>query len=106
MSPMEHPLTIAEAQKVIQTIAQLPEGVGFRGHCLMRMRQRGIDALDVVRILKNAVMVSQAYKRDGEWRYRVVERPGNAPPERRDVNVVVVILDESRLHAHTVYRLR
>jgi len=103
---MEQPLTMTDAEQVIRRIAQLPEGVGFRGHCLTRMRQRGFDALDVVRILKNAVMVGQAYKRAGEWRYRVVERPGNAPPDRRGVNVVVVILCEDRLQAHTLYRKR
>ena len=97
---------MSEAEQVIRQIAHLPEGVGFRRHCLQRMRQRGFDALDIVRILRSAVMVGPAYVRNGEWRYRVIERPGNAPPAQRDVNVVVVILCEDRLQAHTLYRKR
>lgn len=106
MSPVDHPLTMSEAERVIQRIALIPNGVRFRSHCLTRMRQRGLDALDIGRMLKNPVMVGPAYKRNGEWRYRVIERAGNAPPERRGVNVVVVIVSEDRLRAHTVYRRR
>jgi len=97
---------MSEAERVIQRIALTPYGVGFRSHCLTRMRQRGLDALDIIRILRNPEMVCMPYMRNGEWRYRVVERAGNAPPGRRGVNVVVVIMSEDRLRAHTVYRRR
>jgi len=97
---------MAEAERVIQRIALGPNGIGFRSHCLTRMKQRGLDALDIERMLRNPEMVCAAYQRNGEWRYRVVERAGNAPPERRGVNVVVVIVTEDRLRAHTVYRRR
>lgn len=107
MSPgMDHPLTMSEAERLIQRIALLPTGIGFRSHCRERMMQRGLDALDIARILRNPVMVGPAYKRGGEWRYRVTERSGNAPPERRGVQVVVVIVVEGHLQAHTVYRKR
>ena len=101
---MEGPLTIAEAEHAIRQIAMLPTGVGFRSHGLARMRQRGLDALDIVRMLRSPEMTGPAYKRNDEWRYKVVERAGNAPPGRRGVHVVVVIVREDHLHVQTVYR--
>ncbi len=95
-----------EAKEVIRRIALLPTGVGLRSHCQMRMKQRGLDALDITRILRNAEMFEPAYKRNGEWRYRVTERPGNAPPDRRGVHVVVVIVRDDHLQVHTVYKTK
>lgn len=106
MSPTDQPLTMADAEKLIQRIALLAMGVGFRSHCLEQMEKRGFDALDIVRMLRHAKLVCPAYQRSGEWRYKGVEQRGNAPPERRGVHVVVVILTEDRLQAHTVYRPR
>jgi len=103
---MDEPLTISEAEQEIRRIACLSTGVGFRSHCLIRMKQRRLDALDIVRMLRNPKLAGPAYKRKGEWRYRVTERAGNAPPERRGVQVVVVIVLEDHLHVHTVYRRR
>lgn len=104
MSPMNEPLTMSEAERVIQRIACLPTGVGFRSYCRMRMKQRRLDALDIVRMLRNPEMAGPAYERSGEWRYRVTERSGNAPPGRRGVHVVVVIVRDDHLHVQTVYR--
>ena len=80
MSLVEHPLDGVEAEKVIRRAACSPAGIGYREHCLRRMLQRGIDALDLVRLLRSAEMTCQPYRRGGEWRYRVRERAGNAPP--------------------------
>ena len=106
MSPMDQPLTMSEAEKTIQRIALQALGVGFRSHCLEQMEKRRFDALDIIRMLRHAKLVCPAYQRSGEWRYKVTEQPGNAPPERRGVHVVVVIITEDRLQAHTVYRPR
>jgi hypothetical protein len=103
---MEHPLTRAEAETIIMRVAHLPLGISFRTHCLKRMKTRQLDALDIMRILRNAVVVCDAYKRAGEWRYRVRERPGNAPPWRQDIEVVVIIASEDQVQGHTVYRRR
>jgi hypothetical protein len=92
---MEHPVARAEAQRFIREIALRPDGVRFRAHCLGRMRQRRVDALDVVRILRNAELQRPAYKRDEEWRYAVVGR---------GLVIVVVLESETLLWAHTVYR--
>jgi hypothetical protein len=106
MSPMGQPLTMFEAESCIRRIAKLPTGVGLRSHCHQRMKQWGLDALDIVKMLCNAEMVVPAYKRNGERRCRVTDRAGNAPSERRGVHVVVVIVPEDHLQAHTVYRKR
>jgi len=103
---MEHSLTRAEAEAIIRRVAQLPTGLSFRGHCLERMKARRLDALDIVRVLRSAVMVCDAYRRSGEWRYRVRERPGNAPPWRQNIEVVVVIEAEDQVQGHTIYRRR
>jgi hypothetical protein len=103
---MEQPLTKADAERLIRRISSLPEGVWYRRHCRERMFQREIDALDVVRLLRNAEMVRDAYQREGEWRYRVRERPGNAPSWRADLEVVVAIVSDDQLQALTVYRRR
>ena len=70
------------------------------------MAQRQIDALDIVRLLRNGEVIGGAYKRNEEWRYRVRERAGNAPKERKDLNVVVVVVTEQRVSCQTVYRDR
>lgn len=103
---MEHPLTKADAEYLIRRIASLPTGVWYRRHCRERMLQRNVDALDILRLLRNAELVRDAYRREGEWRYRVRERPGNAPSWRADMEVVVVIVSEEQLQALTVYRRR
>lgn len=101
---MEHPLTKVEAVRAIRRIAGLVGGFTPRAYCRKRMAQRRFDDLDVVRVLRNAKLVGSAYRRGGEWRYRVRERPGNAPPERQDVHVVVVIDTDVHLFGQTVYR--
>ena len=63
---MEQPLTKAEARRVVREAALLPSGVGFRGYALMRMRQRRLDALDIVRVLRNAEIAKPAYKRNDD----------------------------------------
>ena len=103
---MEQPLDKAAAETLIRRVAALPTGVEFRSHCWKRMAQRGIDALDMVRLLRNSEVIGAAYKRSGEWRYRVRERPGNAPPERRNLVVVVVVETDGLVSCHTVYRDR
>jgi hypothetical protein len=103
---MEQPLTKADAERLMRRISTLPAGISYRRHCRERMAQRDIDALDVVRLLRNVEMVRDAYRREGEWRYRVRERPGNALPWRADVELVVVIVSEEHLQCHTVYRRR
>ncbi len=70
------------------------------------MAQRHVDALDVVRLLRSGEVIGVAYRRNGEWRYRVRERPGNAPSERKRLRVVVVVVTEARVSCQTVYRDR
>lgn len=76
------------------------------GYLLKRMSERRIDAEDIVRVLKSCVLAGTPVMRCEEWRYKVKERRGNASPERQDIEVVVVIVDEEEIEAHTVYRRR
>ncbi len=94
---MEEPLTRADAQKLVRRVAQLPDGVGFRGYAVMRMRQRRLDALDVVRVLRNGVQAKPAYKRNGEWRYQI---------SGRGLMIIVVIESEEKVWVHNAYRPR
>jgi hypothetical protein len=103
---MEQPLNKNAAETVVRRAASLPSGIEYRSHCWTRMAERLIDALDIVRLLRNGEMIESAYKRNGEWRYRFRERPGNAPLDRRNLKVVVVVVSENRVSCHTVYRDR
>lgn len=106
MSPMEQPLDRADAEALIRRVATLADGIGFRGHCLKRMSERLIDAEDIVRVLQSCVLAGKPMMRCEEWRYKVKERRGNASPDRQDIEVVVVIVEENEIEAHTVYRRR
>jgi hypothetical protein len=103
---MEQPLAKNAAEAIIRRVASLPSGVEFRSHCWKRMGDRGIDALDITRLLRNADVMGAAYKRNGEWRYRVRERPGNAPSDRKNLRVVVVVVTQDCVSCQTVYRGR
>jgi hypothetical protein len=89
---------------LIRRAAGKVEGIGFRRHCLKRMTRRQIDAEDVVLVLQNGVLVGKPQLRREEWRYRIRERRGNTSPERQEIEVVVVIVDDGEIEAHTVYR--
>lgn len=106
ISPMEQPLAKAAAERIIRQAASLPSCVEYRSHCWERMAQRHVDALDVVRLLRSGEVIGSAYRRNDEWRYRVRERPGNAPSERKRLRVVVVVVTEDRVSCQTVYRDR
>jgi hypothetical protein len=103
---MEQPLAKTAAEAIIRRATSRPTGVEFRSHCWERMAQRGIDALDVTRLLRSGEVLGAAYKRNDEWRYRVRERAGNAPSERKDLRVVVVVVTQDRVSCQTVYRVR
>jgi hypothetical protein len=103
---MEQPLAKAAAERIIRHAASLPLGVEYRSHCWERMAQRHVDPLDVVRLLRSGEVIGIAYRRNGEWRYRVRERTGNAPADRKRLRVVVVVVTEHRVSCQTVYRDR
>jgi len=63
----------------------------------MRMRQRRLDALDIVRVLRNAVLVKPAYKRHDEWRYQV---------QGRGLMVIVAIESETKVWVQNAYQPR
>lgn len=68
------------------------------------MAERRVDALDVERILKSAVIERPGYKRNHEWRYRVAGRFGVASGI---VAIVVVITEdriEVRIEVHNLLR--
>ena len=64
------------------------------------MAERRVDALDVERILKSAVIERPAYKRNEEWRYRVAGRFGVAS----GIVAIVVVITEDRIEIHNVLR--
>jgi hypothetical protein len=62
----------AEAQRKIQLI--LEEGiVDFSTHCRRRMRERGVDDLDVVHVLRRGQIIREAEwdSEHSNWKYRV-----------------------------------
>lgn len=64
------------------------------------MRKRRIDAAELERVLRNGEVNEPAYKRSDEWRYKVEASSGG------DLVAVTVIVLDTMLHIHTVYRAR
>lgn len=65
-------LSPAEAKRKIQLI--LEDGtVDFTTHCRRRMRERGVDDLDIVHVLKEGQIIREAeWDSDhSDWKYRV-----------------------------------
>jgi|RhiMetdeSRZDD1v2_1073273.scaffolds.fasta_scaffold248528_4 uncharacterized protein DUF4258 len=65
-------LSPAEAQRKIQLV--LEDGtVDFTNHCRRRMRERGVDDLDIAHLLKNGQIIREAeWDCDYQnWKYRV-----------------------------------
>ena len=76
IAPMEQTrssrLSPAEAQRNIRLI--LEEGtVEISGHCRRRMRERGVDDLDLVHVLENGQIIREAEwdLNHNQWKYRV-----------------------------------
>lgn len=64
-------LSPAEAKRKIQLI--LVEGVvDLSGHCRRRMRERGVDDLDVAHVLREGQIIREAEwdSEHEEWKYR------------------------------------
>ena len=64
------------------------------------MEERGIDTLDVLRVLRTGDIVGdiEAGKFEGEWKCKVVERRKRA----REIGVATIIIRQDRLFVKTV----
>ncbi|HSL55907.1 MAG TPA: DUF4258 domain-containing protein [Pyrinomonadaceae bacterium] len=90
MSETPHRLSPAEAQRKIRLV--LKDGtVDFTSHCRRRMRERGVDDLDVVHLLTNGQIVREAeWDSDhNNWKYRVE----GTDVEGDDLTAITVIFD-------------
>lgn len=94
-------LSPAEASKKISLI--LREGtVAFTAHCRRRMRERGVDDLDIAHVLKEGAIVREAEwdSPHSNWKYR---KEGTDLEGGELVAIVVIFDPESSLLIVTVF---
>ena len=87
------------AEKRIHAAAQRSEMVILGTHARERMQEREIDDADVLRVLRQGIVVDAPEPAEpGEWKCKIVRRIRGS----RDVGVVTIILRDSRLFVKTV----
>lgn len=92
-------LTVALAEKRIREVAATSSRVIFGNHARERMREREIDDIDVLRILRSGhVIENPAPAEAGEWKCKIVRQMKGT----RDVGVVAIILRSGSLFIKTV----
>lgn len=87
-----HQFSPAEALTKIQVV--LAEGiVDFSVHCRRRMRERGVDDLDVIHVLRHGRILRKAEWDDdhNNWKYRIEGRD----IEGDELTVITVIFEMS-----------
>jgi hypothetical protein len=92
-------LTRGVAEKRIRKAAQASENVILGNHARQRMLERGIDDVDVHRVLRTGGIVEDPEPAEtGEWKCKFVQKVRGG----RDVGVVVIILRDGKLFVKTV----
>lgn len=87
------------AERAIRHAAARSENVILGNHARMRMREREIDDLDVLRVLRTGGLVGNPEAAEqGKWKCKMVQRGKGG----RDIGVVVIILRDGRLFVKTV----
>lgn len=92
-------LTTAVAEKRIREAAASSSRVIFGNHARERMREREIDEIDVLRILRAAAVVDDPVPAEvGEWKCKLVRQMKGS----RSVGVVAIILRNGSVFIKTV----
>lgn len=92
-------LTTALAEKRIRAAAATSGRVIFGNHARERMREREIDDIDVLRILRSGFVVGDPVPAEvGEWKCKIVRQMKGT----RDVGVVAILLQSGNVFIKTV----
>jgi hypothetical protein len=84
----------------IRQLAQDSGKVGFGGHSLDRMDERGITRLDALRVLRLGSISGEIEqgRNKGEWKCKMVHKQQGS----REIGVVTVVVNGQRLFVKTV----
>jgi hypothetical protein len=90
----------SELLKIIRRLAQDSKLVGFGGHSIDRMEQRGITRLDALRVLRTGQIEGdiEAGNAEGEWKCKIVSKLQGS----REIGVVTIVANGRRLFVKTV----
>ncbi len=92
-------LTAAVAQKRIREAATSSSRVITSNHARGRMREREIDEIDVLRVLRNGIVLGDPVPAEmGEWKCKLVRTMKGT----RDVGVIAIILRNGNVFIKTV----
>jgi hypothetical protein len=94
-------LTVAKAQKEVRRLAAVSANVIWTNHAYEQMERRGIDADDVLKVLRGGYVDEEPEPGNGplDWKARINLRL----KDRREVVVVTVIQDNKRLIVVTAF---
>jgi Domain of unknown function (DUF4258) len=91
-------LDIQQTQMLVRKIARLGS-VAFGWHCKNdSMTKRNVDALDILKVLKNG-KVSHEPDPETDMKFRVV----GEDLQRKELTVIIIIRDEDSLFVKTVW---
>ena len=91
--------TSRSIQSSIRTLAKASENIIWTNHIRERMVERGIDASQVLQILRAGDVESDPVegKREGEWKVKVTRKLSNG----RVAGVVTIVVQDKRLRLLT-----
>jgi Domain of unknown function (DUF4258) len=94
-------LTVAKSQKEVRRLASVSANIIWTDHVYEQMEQRGIDADDVLKVLRGGYVDEEPAPGNGplDWKVRMKLRL----KDRREVVVVTVIQDNARLILVTAF---
>ena len=92
-------LTGARARELVRAIASNTANVQFTQHAVERMLERGIEDIDVYRVLRRGYIDDDPILlEDGKWQCKVTLKIKGG----REVGVVTILLTNGKLRVRTV----
>lgn len=93
-------MTPGIAERRIRNLAKASDNIAWSVHALQRMNEREIFDVDVLRILREGMVIDppEETKNRGEWKCKIVFKLRGA----REAGAVVIVLRTDRLFVKTV----
>lgn len=92
-------LSVDDAERLIKEKAQVTENIIFGTHAMERQEERGIDDIDVLRVLRHGHIDDlPELTKQNDWLCKIVYRLRGS----RSAGVVVILLQDGKLFIKTV----
>jgi hypothetical protein len=90
-------LDIQQIQAQVRRIGRIGS-VAFETHCKRRMKERNVDSLDILKVLRNGV-VSQEPDPEIDMKFRVI----GEDIQGEELTIIIILHDEDSLSVNTVW---